>query len=124
MSTRCDIIIRDNKPSGEKIKLFHRLDGYPQGVGKFLIENVLKKLKESPNFKVNEVANFLVKNKEDEDYMITTGRHPDIEYRYLINVDTKEIKCWKVHYKRESDTLFSFYKDYEVNLEDEILNKN
>ena len=84
MSTRCDIIIRDNKPSGEKIKLFHRLDGYPQGVGKFLIENVLKKLKESPNFKINEVANFLVKNKEDEDYMITTGRHPDIEYRFPI----------------------------------------
>ena len=79
--------------------MFHRHEGYPKWVGKFLMDNVLPEL-DKPNFKINEVANFLVKNKEDEDFLITVGEHPGIEYRYYINVDTKEIKCQQVKYKQ------------------------
>ena len=97
MSTRCDIILTDKQH--RVIRLFHRQDGYPKGVGKFLMDKVLPEL-DKPNFKINEVANFLVKNKEDEDFLITAGEHPDIEYRYYINVDTKEIKCQQVKYNQ------------------------
>lgn len=120
MSTRCDIIITDNRH--RVIKLFHRQDGYPQGVGKFLLEEVIeKRLNKCGYYTVNDVANFLVKNKEDEDYMITVGEHPDIEYRYYINVDTKGIKCQKVRYAQvgnhfELDILRRIDLKEELNL--------
>ena len=119
MSTRCDIIIKDDKVSGKRIKLFHRQDGYPKGVGKFLVENILKEMKAKPNFGVIEVANFLVKNREDEDYLITDGTHPDIEYRYIVNTGTKEIKCQKVHYE-QVDNHFELTVDRDIDLEKEV----
>lgn len=116
MSTRCDIIITDNRH--RVIKLFHRQDGYPQGVGKFLVDNILPEL-DKPNFGVNEVANFLVKNREDEDYMITAGEHPDIEYRYYINVDSKEIKCQQVRYT-QVDNHFELNILRRIDLKEEL----
>lgn len=122
MSTRCIIIIRDRKPNGNVIKLFHRLDGYPKGVGKFLVDNVLPEL-DKPSFGVNEVANYLIKNKEDEDFLVTAKQHPDIEYRYFIFVDTKEIKCQKVHYEKVMEH-FELTVDREIDLKEELnLNK-
>lgn len=118
MSTRCDIIIKDNK-SGTSIKLFHRLDGYPKGVGKFLVEKVLEQIKVKPNFGISEVANFLVKNREDEDYMITNGTHPDIEYRYCINTSKKEVTCQKVHYEQVGNHL-ELVVDRKIDLTNEI----
>ena len=122
MSTRCIIIIRDRKPNGNVIKLFHRLDGYPKGVGKFLMDNVLPEINK-PSFGVNEVANYLIKNKEDEDFLVTAKQHPDIEYRYFIFVDTKEIKCQQVKYK-QVDNHFELEVLRRIDLKEELnLNK-
>lgn len=118
MSTRCIIIVKERKSSGNVIKLFHRQDGYPKGVGKFLMDNILPQLSK-PNFGVSEVANYLIKNKEDEDFLVTAKQHPDIEYRYFIIVDTKEIKCQKVHYEKVMEHL-ELTVDRGIDLKEEL----
>ena len=104
MSTRSEILIKDygtyeGKKWNKKVKLYHHHDGYPEGVGKFLVEEVLSKLKTSNGYDCDSIANFLIKHKEDEEYEVTAYYHPDIEYFYEIDIPCKQVKCWKVRYK-------------------------
>lgn len=120
MSTSCIIIIRDKKPSENVIKLFHRQDGYPKGVGKFLLEEVIqKRLEKCEYYTVDDVANFLVKNEDDRTYMVTGAKHPDSQYRYFIFVDTKEILCQQVHYEKVM-RHFELTVDREIDLKEEL----
>lgn len=98
MSTRCDIIIKDygiyeGKAWKTQIKLYHHHDGYPSGVGTFLIKEVLPMLESSNSIDCNRIANFLIKHKDDDEFECTAYNHVDIEYRYIIDIPKKEISC-------------------------------
>ena len=105
MSTRSEIIIKKQwthtdtgKKYVDKIKLYHHHDGYPSGVGKFLMEQIYPKLQSSNHNYVDDLANFLIKHKDDDEYEITLGNHLDIEYQYIIDINRKTIKCYAGHY--------------------------
>lgn len=119
MATRCDIIIKDDntKTVYKELKLYHHFDGYPQGVGKFLIEEVTPEL-EHPYITGISIANFLIKHPKDDGFELTIGEHPDIEYRYIIDVTSKKIECYKCHYEhnRNDFDLIKFEIDDTIDL--------
>ena len=121
MSTRSDIIIKDyGNYNGKKwkfqIKLYHHHDGYPEGVGKFLIEQVLPKLQNSNNISCDCIANFLIKHEEDDEFEVTIYKHVDIEYRYIIDIPKKEIECLKGHYSSWDSPKTRFIIDRKIDL--------
>lgn len=98
MSTRSEVHIygrRDELP----VKLFHYHDGYPAGVGCFLMKEIYPKLMKSNKDTVEDVAQFLVDHEADDEFEYTDGIHPDIEFLYEINVLAKTIRCFKGSYK-------------------------
>lgn len=122
MSTRSDIIIKDygtyeGKSWKSQVKLYHHHDGYPEGVGKFLIEQVLPKLQNSSNISCDDIANFLIKHTEDNEFEITVYNHVDIEYRYVIDIPKKKIKCLKGHYPNWDALRPRFLTVAEINLD-------
>lgn len=105
MGTRSEIIIKDywtNKQTGgvttKKVKLYHHYDGYPEGVGKFLMREIYPKLISSNSMDIDVIANKLLKSEEDNTFELTVYNHVDIEYLYEIDIPKKEIKCWSAHY--------------------------
>lgn len=117
MSTRSEIIIKDyGIYEGEswrvQTKLYHHHDGYPEGVGAFLIKEVLPKLQNSNNISCDDISNFLIKHKEDDEFECTAYKHCDIEYRYVIDIPKKEIECLKGHYTKW-DSLNSRFITYQ-----------
>lgn len=121
MSTRCDIIIKDygiyeGKSWKVQTKLYHHHDGYPEGVGAFLIKEVLPKLENSNNISCDEVANFLVKHKEDDEFEVTAYNHVDIEYRYVIDIPKKEITCTSGHYSNWNSPKTRFIPREKIDL--------
>ena len=117
MSTRCDIIIKDNntKTIYKELKLYHHCDGYPEGVGKFLIEEVTPELNH-PYITGIDIANFLIKHPKDDGFELTVGEHYDIEYRYIIDVISREIKCYSGHYQeiKPNDYKFEIHKEVDL----------
>lgn len=95
MSTRCEILIKQEYKDGEKeqVKLYHHHDGYPEGVGYDLTNRAQKWF-----WDVEHISNSLVKDSTEE-YEIATGYHTDIEYFYIIDVNLKTIKCYQAHYE-------------------------
>ncbi len=88
MSTRCQIKIIYLKPS---VLLYQHWDGYPQGVGKDLIQRQKKFNTWNGNLLVNE----LLKNKRKNDgYEIAFEVHTDLDYWYEIDCNRKTIRCW------------------------------
>ena len=121
MSTRSDIIIKDygtyeGKAWKVQSKLYHHHDGYPEGVGAFLIKEVLPKLEKSNNISCDDISNFLIKHEEDNEFECTAYNHVDIEYRYVIDIPKKEIKCLKGHYSNWDSPQTRFIKDREIDL--------
>jgi hypothetical protein len=121
MSTRCDIIIKDygtyeGKAWKVQSKLYHHHDGYPEGVGAFLIKEVLPKLEKSNNISCDDISNSLIKHKEDNEFECTAYNHVDIEYRYIIDIPKKEIRCLKGHYSNWNSPRTRFITDREVDL--------
>lgn len=92
MSTRCNIIIEDQN---QKITLYHHHDGYPEGVGLYLYNNIGEKIK-TGYWRATDVANMLIKSKDDDEYELTTGLHGDIEFLYTIDLMTRKITCQAV----------------------------
>lgn len=126
MSTRSEIHIygKRNELYGEMnepfIRLYHHFDGYPNGVGCSLMEEVYPKLMSSNINTAEDIAYFLASHIEDG-YEFTEGPHPDIEFLYEINVPAKTIKCFKGHYKTHNyrgHTLkrlrFDKYLEYDL----------
>ena len=121
MSTRCDILIKDygiyeGRSWKVQTKLYHHHDGYPEGVGKFLIEEVLPKLQNSNNISCDDISNFLIKHKEDNEFECTAYNHCDIEYRYVIDIPKKEIQCLEGHYTDWSSPKTRFITDRKIDL--------
>ncbi len=98
MSTRCEIHIY-GKTGEPFIRLYHQYDGYPAGVGCFLIEEVYPKLMNSNKDTVEDIARFLVYHTADDEFEYADGIHPDIEFLYEINVPAKTVRCFKGCYK-------------------------
>lgn len=124
MSTRSEILISEfwvdekGKKHKETVKLYHHHDGYPEGVGRFLMDEVYPMLQTSNRNDNCDIANFLIKHKEDDEFELTTSRHVDIEYQYHINVSAKTIRCFAGHYNYEydSDKTPRFVKRKECDL--------
>ena len=100
MSTRCIVEIKDSNIKELKpIVLYHHHDGYPNheaGVGDDLLNRFLNTDTNKLNVNdINNVANALVKDTEDE-YEVTVYKHVDIEYKYIIDVYTKSLVCYSV----------------------------
>ena len=101
MSTRAEILIQENSGYNYDYKLYHHTDGYPDYLGKFLMDKIYPFLMKSNYYKACDLANALLKDKEDEDFELTTGFHPDIEYQYIINIPKKTITGYKCHYEKD-----------------------
>jgi hypothetical protein len=90
MSTRCNIIVRDDK---NQYTLYHHRDGYPDGVGKDLYYKFKSWTQDSNKLSATKLVNKLLKDKEDDGYELTTGLHADIEYLYEIDCIYGYVKC-------------------------------
>ena len=109
MSTRSEIQIvgKSFEEDFEKgintniLKLYHHHDSYPEGVGKFLMEEVYPLLQKSNDETPESIANFLIKHPDDTEFELTAGYHVDIEYSYVIYIPQKKIKCFAGYYNYE-----------------------
>ena len=127
MSTRCIVEIKDywmcdDKKVEKELTLYHHYDGYPSGVGKFLIEKIYPDLTRRNNIDGEIIANKLIKDKDDNGYEITYYTHSDIEYKYVIDVPARSIYCYKGYYpyNRSSNELSEFQVSEEIDLNDFI----
>ena len=120
MSTRCDIIIKDYGTYEGKHGKYNpnctiTMTATPEGVGAFLIKEVLPKLEKSNNISCDDISNFLIKH-EDNEFECTAYNHVDIEYRYIIDIPKKEIRCLKGHYSNLEFSTNKIYYGQEVDL--------
>lgn len=122
MSTRCNILFKVN--GEEWFWLYHHHDGYPEGVGAWLVDYLTR---ETNGFTIwpDTMANDLIKNKaglNDDGYELTSGQHGDIEflytydYRYIKDAESDRIREYDVSlrvdgiYENIHETLWSFKK--------------
>lgn len=122
MSTRCNIILRDENKN-KKIYLYHHHDGYPEGVGADLAHFV-SVWNKCYYYCIEEIATIMIKGLEsplygrvDNEYELTSGLHGDIEYLYIVRLEwDDEAKkntivleaysvCWPDEYAMHADTL-------------------
>lgn len=105
MSTRANIIIKD---SYSKLYFYRHSDGYPEVTGKSLKSFVKKYTKNKFRLDATQSAGWLIikgyqeyfkykKSLFDSDWKVgayepTTKIHGDIEYLYIIDLDTRELK--------------------------------
>ena len=99
MSTRCNIIVKDDE---NKVYLYHHHDGYPSGVGVDLLKKFYKRFKDGNYIYMEDVVNELIKDKNDDEYEYTTGLHGDIEYVYEIDTSARTIKGYEYNYNDEA----------------------
>ena len=67
MSTRAHVIIKEWE---NQIHLYHHCDGYPSYLGDALMK-IMQKHKEHKWLDIYELANEMIKNKEDDGFEIT-----------------------------------------------------
>ena len=82
----------------------------------FLLQEVLPQLENSNNVSCDTIANFLIKHEEDNEFECTVYNHVDIEYRYIIDIPKKEIKCLEGHYSNWNSPRTRFITDAEIDL--------
>lgn len=92
MSTRCNIILKDDK---HKVILYHHCDGYPEGVGIYLYNGFHETLAGCRHIDLEDCVNSLLKDEKDHSYEWTCCIHRDIEYLYEIDTHNKTLRCWK-----------------------------
>ena len=91
MSTRCNIKITQNN---NVCWLYHQHDGYPEYVGKYLLEKLEEYKKE--NYDLIDIVNDLIKDVYDSEFKIALNMSDSIEYLYEINIGEDIIlKCYK-----------------------------
>lgn len=91
MSTRATIKIVENK---DVIWVYRHCDGYPETTFEDL-KNTLSNIgKYTDAF---EIATEIIQSKDTTfPYELTSCQHGDEEYAYLIDVEKRELKCYKV----------------------------
>ena len=69
----------------------------------------------------------MIKHPKDDGFELTVGDHCDIEYRYIIDIASKEIKCYEGHYVHDKNDKpeFEIYDTIDLEkflpLESEVL---
>lgn len=92
MSTRCNVVVKNGS---KQTILYHHFDGYPEGVGKNLVEFMADK----HSGEINDVDEFVKELKAfDNIYEDTLGLHWDIEYLYVIWLDAESVVCYSVNF--------------------------
>ena len=105
MSTRA--YIRITKEGAEPIHFHHHCDGYPQGVGAYLVK-ILKDYKDA--WEPKKLGEFI--NNEDDDFeFIKIGPSWDHEYIYLIDCDKKKLSCFYKGISSSSDDRETMMED-------------
>lgn len=98
MSTRCHLVVKGK--GFEKAYIYHHCDGYPDGVGAEIVEEMKKY--DNPEWRVNEVVNEIL--SINDEYQLDTDIHGDEDYIYLIDCDSKKIECYNADcYDDEDD---------------------
>lgn len=106
MSTRCMVKIIDRNSKTKEITLYHHHDGYPSGVGCDLMRRSETWLRRAWNWDIDEIANELVKDNNDE-YEITCFEHTDSEYYYIIDCQKKNIECQTYRTKEKMEIPYN-----------------
>ena len=129
MSTRCNIILLDEKHN-RRIFLYHHHDGYPQGVGADLAHYV-SEWNKLYLYEIEDYANRLIKGMEspfygniDNGYRLTPCVHSDIEFLYIIRFGyddeaekyTAVLECYKIPFSidEEIDSIHAVENPNEI----------
>lgn len=101
MSTRCNIKLIEKD---QIIWLYHHHDGYPRYLGAFLLTKYNDTFKDKNKYiDAFDLANELIKDKDDDEFELTNGIHGDIEYLYEIDIDKREIRCFEIGYEKQGN---------------------
>lgn len=101
MSTRCNIKLIEKDRT---IWLYHHHDGYPRYLGAFLLTKYNDTFKDKNKYiDAFDLANELIKDKNDDEFELTNGMHSDIEYLYEIDIDKREIRCFEIGYEKQGN---------------------
>lgn len=116
MSTRSVIRIVDKNGYRD---LYHHFDGYPAGMGADLMQHVYPIIQGpcSNRYNKDRLAFYLISADWDDGYEDAGGIHPDIEYMYIVDLRTKEVRCLSGYYAH--DTM-QFKIGKEINLKEFI----
>lgn len=90
MSTRANIVLIEK---GHTLWLYHHCDGYPSYLGNKLMDIISKHQVDYAD--IFDIANEMIKDEEDNGFEITKGQHGDISYLYLIDIEDKDISCYR-----------------------------
>ena len=108
MSTRCNIVIKDDK-NYDPIYVYHHCDGYPEGVGaelKYIIENMYTEA----FINRTSIANLLCDYPSHYGpYEMSNDIHGDIDYLYVLEV----LPDFKIKY-RCIDVPFGVEYNYDT----------
>lgn len=111
MSTKCCIKVIDNK---DNYTLYHTHDGYPSGVGADLMHFIYPIIQRTNLYTAVDIASMLVNASWDEEYEHVAALSPQIEYLYIIDLRTKQIRCYGGYVDR---CTYYFVKNIEFDLE-------
>ena len=118
MSTRCNVIVKEN--DGKFFQLYHHHDGYPEGVGADL-EEYIEKMDDECLVDGKKFADFLCDPNHDDEYEYEGTNvcpHSDIEYLYIIDLQKREISCF--HVKLFTSNVIEMRKCIKNNSLDEL----
>ena len=118
MSTRCNVIVKEN--DGKFFQLYHHHDGYPEGVGADL-EEYIEQMDDECLVDGKKFVDFLCDPKRDDEYEyegINVCPHSDIEYLYIIDLQKREISCF--HVKLFTSNVIEMRKCVKNNSLDEL----
>lgn len=118
MSTRCNVIVKEN--DGKFFQLYHHHDGYPEGVGVDL-EEYIKQMDDDCLVDGKKFVDFLCDPKHDDEYEYEGTNvcpHSDIEYLYIIDLQKREISCF--HVKLFTSNVIEMRKCIKNNSLDEL----
>ena len=94
MSTRCNVIVRGK---GKTYTLYRHLDGYPEGTGEHLKEELTRWWDDdSARF-----ANHLIQlGNPHHRYELTNEIHSDCEFLYVVRLVSRRVDCYKVPFQQ------------------------
>ena len=108
MSTRCNVIVKEN--DGKFFQLYHHHDGYPEGVGADL-EEYIKQMDDDCLVDGKKFLDFLCDPKRDDEYEYEGTNicpHRDIEYLYYIDLQEQFIYCYSISILRYSGSMLKY----------------
>ena len=120
MSTRCVVRFVCN---GHSVDLYHHCDGYPEGVGFFLMKE-MEKVKKGNNYSYSNGNDIVSRWIRECNFEPTFYNHCDIDFYYEFNMDGKwtngmSVDCWdgkemKIIQKYPLEEYYRKHKDADV----------